>query len=242
MATTETVVATSWLKAHEKLLIVLMILLASSWGFSKYADLRVAQTEARANSAEQALTQAKTQDAQNRATVAQVTQQYAAIVQSLQAQNASLSASLAQRQVSLAVQQRTDASLPLADLANRLKTLGNAPEGSVSVSGSQVTLTQPGAISVTTTLEQVPVLQQDLKDETTIAANGQAELAQANVVITEQTKQVTGLKLTITDEEKACTTQVAAVKAEGRKNSIKWFRRGVLVGIFGGLFAGHYGL
>jgi hypothetical protein len=158
------------------------------------------------------------------------------------AQIASLQVIAAQRQTAVVTQQHVDATLALPELASRLKTLGGAPDGSVLSNGNYVQFTQLGAVAVTQTLETIPMLNANLADAKVLLGTAQAAQAQAQLVIAEQTKQVTGLKLTITDEEKACTTQIAAVKAEGRKNSIKWFRRGVLVGIFGGLFAGHYGL
>jgi hypothetical protein len=171
--------------------------------------------------------------------VAQVTQQYAAIVQTLQAQNASLASSLAQRQASLVVAQKTDTTLALPDLANRLKTIGNAPDGSVSASGGQILLTQPGAVAVTQTLETIPTLQADLKDTTATLQTSEAARTQANTVIADQGTQITGLNLAITDQEKACTLQIKAVKAEARKSKLAWFKRGFITGFISGIFVGH---
>jgi hypothetical protein len=222
--------------------IVAMVLLAGSWGLNHFLNNAAARSETRATAAEAALTAQKSQDAQNASTVAQVTQQYAAIVQTLQAQNASLAASLAQRQAVVVAQQHTDASLPVADLANRLKTIGNAPKGSISVLGSHIEIDQPGAVAITQTLETIPALQADLKDTQGALGATQAAQDKANEVIADQGKQITGLNLTLVDADKACKAQVAAVKAEGRKNSMKWFKRGFGLGFLTGLLGGHYGL
>ena len=248
MATTpETLVAPttlvqSWLQRHERIVIVALVLLAGSWAFSRYADISAARADARANAAEQTLATQKAADAQNQATIAQVTQQYAAIVQSLQAQNSALANAVASRQASVAAQQRTDSTLPLVDLANRLKTLGNAPEGAVLTTGNYVEFTQPGAVAVVQTLETIPALQADLKDETTLAGAAQAAQKQGEVVIADQSKQIDGLNLTLVDADKQCKAQVAEVKAQARKSKSKLFKVGVFVGFLGGLFAGHSGL
>jgi hypothetical protein len=232
----------SWLQNYERIVIVALVLLAGSWGLNHFLNNAAAKAETRANVAEQALATQKTADAQNAATVAQVTQQYAAIVQTLQAQNASLAQAVASRQASLVVQQKADATLALPDLANRLKTLGNAPDGSISVSGGQVVLTQPAAVTVTTTLEQVPVLQADVKDDQIAIGNYEKELGEADTLYKAQTTEITGLNLTITDQAKACTAQVAAVKAESRKKQMSWFKRGFGLGFIAGFFAGHSSL
>lgn len=248
MATTPVTSATlvgetkTWLQAHERLLIVFMVLLAGAWGFSKYADLSAARSDARATAAEQALTAQKTVDAQNAATTASVLAQYQTMVSALSAQNSSLAAAVASRQASVVAQQKTDSTLPLVDLANRLKTLGNAPDASVLVNGNYVEFTQPGAVAVAQTLETIPALQADLRDETALAGATQAAQKQGEVVIADQAKQITGLNLTLVDADKQCKAQVAQVKAQARKSKIKAFKMGVLVGFLGGLFAGHSGL
>lgn len=236
---TPTAVAQTWLQRHERLLIVAMVLLAGAWGFSRYADLSASKAEARATVAEQALTAQKATDAQNASETASVLAQYQAIVQSLQAQNASLAGIAAQRQTAVAAQQQVDSTLPVAELANRLKTLGNAPDGSVAAEGDSVKLTQLGSVAVVQTLETLPVLRADLKDQTFLTSATQDALNKANVVIVDQKKQVDGLNLTLVDADKQCKAQIADVKAQARKSKIKWFKIGFVSGFVTGLWAGH---
>lgn len=247
MATTPVAPATlvaetkTWIQKHERILIVLMVLLAGAWGFSKFADLSASKAEARATVAEQALAAQKVSDAQNAATVAQVTQQYAVIVQSLQAQNASLAAAVASRQTALVAQQKTDATLPLADLSNRLKTLGNAPDGSISPEANSVNITQGGAVAVVQTLETIPALTANLKDTTDALQATRTAETKADELITDQTKQISNLNLTLVDQTKMCTAQISEVKAQARKSKIKFFKLGFVTGFVAGLWAGHAG-
>jgi hypothetical protein len=132
--------------------------------------------------------------------------------------------------------------LPLSDLATRLATLGQAPVTDVSVVGNQIEVTQPGAVAIVQTLETIPALQADLKDTTAILGATQAAKAQADTLIAGQAKEITGLNLQITDADKACKTEIAAVKAEASRSKRKWFIRGFLAGVLGGLWLGHAGL
>jgi len=239
---TLTAEAKTWLQKHERIVIVFLVLLAGAWGFSRYADLAAARTEARATAAEQALTSQKAVDAQNASQTAQVLAQYQAMVQAQSTQIASLAAAAAQRQTVLKQNQATDATLGLPALAGRLQTLGNVPDGQVSTEGNSVKITQSGTVAVVQTLETLPALQADLRDQITLTGAAQAAQKQGEVVIADQTKQIAGLNLTLVDADKQCKAQIAGVKAQGRKNSIKWFRRGFILGFVGGLFAGHAGM
>jgi hypothetical protein len=233
MATTPVVPAApvqSWLQRHERIVIVFLALLVSTWGLGKFLDSRAVATEARAASAEQALSAQKTLDTQNASQTATVLAQYQSMVVALSGQNASLAASAAQRQATLAKDKATDSTLALPVLAVKLQNLGNAPDGTVSTTPNSVNLTQSGAVAVVQTLEEVPVLQATLKDTQTALAASAATQKQGDTVIADQAKQITGLNLTITDQDKACKAQIAAEKAAARKGKWKFFKIGFVSG------------
>jgi hypothetical protein len=234
-ATPVTTVTESWLRVHERIVIVALVLLAGSWGLSRYQDARSASLEARATVAEQALSAQQSQNSQNAAQITALTQQYQQLTQALTAQNASLTASLAARQKAQAAAVATDATLAPADLATRLETLGQAPVGSVTVSGNEIAMTQLGAVAITQTLEAIAPLQANLRDTTATLQTAEATQAKADALIADQTKQIAGLNLAAVDADKVCKAQVAEVKATSRKNSLKWFVRGTVIGFIGGL-------
>jgi hypothetical protein len=91
-------------------------------------------------------------------------------------------------------------------------------------------------------LESVPVLTANLADQTKIAQNYQDELQKSDVLANNLNAQITGLNTLVTDNAKACTAQVAAVKADARKGKIKMFKWGFGLGFIAGLFGGHAGL
>jgi len=235
----------AWLKAHEILVAFVLLLAVGVWGYGRFLDASCSKAEARANTAEQALVAQKAQDAQNAAQILTLTQQYQQLTATLALQNRQLAAALVQRQAVVAHNQASDAAMDLPALANRLKTLGNAPDGTVTASGTQVLLTQPGAVAVTQTLETIPALQGDLTDTKNVLGATQAAKAQADTLIAAQGTQITGLNLAAADQDKACKSEVAAVKSDSRKKQMSWFRRGFFVGVVtgfvGGVFSGHAG-
>jgi hypothetical protein len=233
-AVTQTV-TTSWLKHHERIVIVALVLLAGCWGYGRYAGIAASRAETRATVAEQALSAQQSQNSQNAAQIATLTQQYQQLTQALTVQNASLAASLAARQKAQAAAVATDATLAPADLATRLETLGQAPVGSVTVSGNEIAMTQLGAVAITQTLEAIAPLQANLRDTTATLQTAEATQAKADALIADQTKQIAGLNLAAVDADKVCKAQVAEVKATSRKNSLKWFVRGTVIGFIGGL-------
>ena len=239
-----TIVSTteSWLKSHERIVCLFLILLVAGYGLNRYFDYSAAKADARAVAAEQVAADAKANAAALASQSAVQAQQYQALVTALATQNASLAQSIASRQAALPVQQATDARLPLTDLATRLQTMGNAPVGSVSVIGDKIDLTQLGAVAVTQTLEQVPILSGNLADEIKIAQNKQQELEKSDLLAAGLDAQIVGLNTQLSDQTKACTAQVAAVKADGKKNSAKWFKRGFIVGFVSGLWGHAAGL
>jgi hypothetical protein len=235
----------TWFQKHERLLIVFMALVLGGFclqsGMTKYFDSRAEKAEARAVLAEQAKTQADANAAASLAQTAQVAAQYQAMAQADKALIASLAQAVAQRQAVVVAQQGKDATLPLTELATRLQALGNAPPGSVTIPATpanSVNLTQPAAVAVTQTLELVPVLQADLKDETTIASTTQGELNKANELIASQGITITDLGVKIVKDDAACTADKNVLKADAKKNNIKWFKRGLYVGFAGGFIIG----
>ena len=226
----------SWLQKHERIVIVFLVLLAATWIGNRWIDAKAAATSQAAAVAAQQLKEQEAKDAAITAQVAQLSSQYQALVTQVTAQNAQLAASMANRTVVLQQQQAADKTMPLPDLGARWATLAGVDRSELSANTTGITVTDTAARATVDKLEQVPVLTQNLKDETTVATNTQQELASANGVIAGQNQQIAGLQLTITDDDKACKAQVAAEKAEANKSKRKWFISGALAGA-GGIIA-----
>lgn len=243
MATTTTTtptgvtsVTTSWLKQHETLLIVVLVLVFGVFGLSKLYNVESARADAKNAAAQQQLVDAKANAATAAATAAQVQAQYVTLVQALAAQNTSLRASIGQRTATRAVQKTKDAALPVQGVADNWNAIAGTL---VTPAGDNIIVSSTDAHKTLDVLRSVPTLQGNLADETTIAANTQQELNGADKDIAALNTQVTALNTQIVTADNACKTQVAAAKADGKKNAAKWFKRGLLVGFVSGIFLGH---
>ncbi len=76
----------------------------------------------------------------------------------------------------------------------------------------------------------MPTLKADLKDTQEMAANKDKEIASANQLIGGLRQQVSALNIEITDNKKACSTQISAIKAKARHSKLSWFARGLATG------------
>jgi len=231
--------AQSWLQKHERIIIVLIICTLGAWGIQRYFDHGAEVASAHATVAEAKAATADATAAKDEATLAQVNQQYLAMLQTLTAQNQQLATALSARQAQVVVQQKVDTTLAPAALADRISTLANAPSGTITLDGANISLARPGAVAVAQSLELIPVLQANLKDETQIAVNTQTALNKSDGVISDYRQQVLDLNTARTADATACKAEIAQVKATSRKNNLKWFKRGLFVGFLGGIWAGH---
>lgn len=220
----------TWFQKHERMVIVALVLLVTTFLGHRTLSFLSERAEARATIAEQALSSQKTTDAQLAANTSTITAQYQAMVQQLIAQNTALASAVTARQGALQVQKGTDALLAPSGLVQRLSSLAAAPPESVLAVGDTVVLTQPGAVAVAQTLEEVPVLQANLNDINQINVNLTKETTSCTNLVAAQAAQVTGLKTELLDQTTVSKAELAKVKAEGRKSKLRWFGLGFMAG------------
>lgn len=219
----------TFLLDHERLIIVLVVAAFLVWGYGKYADIRaqhdsVVLQQAKLASEEQAkVVQAQAQQ------VAQDKAELEALSAKLEAQNAQLAQANITLANALANQKKTDATLPLPELAKRWDVL--VPDANpVATPTGQVQLSPAGAVATVQALEEVPALKDELKNETQLKLNDDLIVAQQNKNIFDLGTQITGLQKLDVDHQTQCTAQIAVVKAEARKGKIKWFKIGFITG------------
>jgi multidrug efflux pump subunit AcrA (membrane-fusion protein) len=236
MADTPVVRAETWLRQHERLIIVALVLAVGAFGLNKYFDVSAARRDARAVAAEQVAADAKANAAQAAITASQTQAQYTALVQALAAQNASLASSIAQRTASQTARATTNATLPVAGVAERWNVIAGTL---VTPSGDTIVVSSTDAHKTLDMLESVPVLQANLTDETKIAGNYLAEVQKSDTLVNSLNYEVTSWKTLVDTNATACKAEVAAAKADGNKGKAKWFKIGFVTGFLSGLWAGH---
>jgi hypothetical protein len=235
----------TFLLDHEKLLIVLIAAVVLWWGYGKYAQIRLdhdnaalqqqklvvaAQVQQNAALAVQAQKDA-VQAAQDKAALQALSDKIAAQNQQLVAANTALATALTK-------QQHTDASLPVPDLVNRWAQLapGTNFTGAIG-SGNNVAVTPSNALATVQQLEKVPVLTQQLANETTLKTNDDQLIVSQNKSIFDLNTEVGGLNASLvgafkldTDHQAQCVDQIKVVKDEARKSKRRWFTAGFILG------------
>lgn len=220
----------NWLQKHERVVIVALILIALLFGGNRYLNYAAAKDHDSAVVAVQQLDAQKKINDQLAAESDRTSKEYLALVAQLQQQNDQLAKAVANRNTGLAKQQATDKTLPLPDLAKHWQALTGISDKDMSASSSGITVDDAAAIQTVVLLEEIPVLQDNLKDETTVANNNQSQLTAANKVISGLNAQVSGLNAQAKDSDVACKAQVADAKADARKSKRNWFLRGMAAG------------
>jgi hypothetical protein len=221
----------TYLKAHEHLLIVLVLVVLSWFALGKVQSVLAAHDNA---NLAQAKVTAAVQQEKNDALAKQIAQQaaeYKALADKVNAQNAALEQANVNLANALIKQQRTDASLPPSELANRWTVL--VPQAKPVVTPTGIAVDTPSAVATVQALEETPALRAQLSNERTQLENAQKLIVDEGTQIATLNTLVTGKDALLADDAKVCSAQVAVVKADARKSKRKWFIVGVVVGWVG---------
>src|ERR1700689_4291 len=221
-------------KAHEKLLLAVFCLGTILFIGNKALNTSYDAAVAREKSAEQTLADQKEANDKLAVQNQQAAAQYQVLSGQVSADNKRLTSEISQLSQTLAARQKTDAALPLPDLAARWEFL----IGTTGVTSTENgLLSSPSASRATVSnLESLPVLRQQLSDETEISSGKDKQITSMNAVVTGLSDQINGLNVQLTDSTKACQAEVAVA----RKSKWKYFKAGAVVGFIGGLVTGHY--
>ena len=218
-----------YLKAHERLILALVAAGVLWVAIGKIDTLIQHHDDANLKQAQVIAAQDASKNAAIAAQVASDKAAFDALQTKLQAEDAALVQANVALATALTKQQKIDATLPPTDLVARWNTL--VPSANVTVSTNGETLPNSGAVATVQQLEIIPVQQEEIINEQTLVANGNAlAVAQAKQV-TDLTAQVTGLKLQSIDDAKVCQAQIAVVKADARKSKRRYFIAGFVAGI-----------
>lgn len=229
--------ASNFFEKHEKLIIVLVLLVAITVGFSHVTDWLDRRADKANNVAQAALLEQVEANKKLAAAAEEAVERYKELADRLTAENKSLRTSQVQRQVVTQQQQATDRTLPPDQLAKRWVSLVPAISEVETVipteNGYQVTTL--AAVETVVLLETIPTLQQDLKDDEKIIANKDEQIAGLETVNLTAAEQLEGLKAEIVKQDTACKTQVDLVKADARKSKLRYLKIGTILGTIAGV-------
>jgi len=220
--------AVSWLKQHERIILVVLGLAVALWLGNKWLNYSSKNDDAKLTAAQQVLTTQQQQNQQLAQKIDTETQQYVSLSTQLAAQNQQLLAVIAQRNQATTVQQQKDQVLPLSDLGARWHLL--VPQGTVSNTPSGLLADESASRATVSQLEEVPTLQQNFADDEKIIQSKNQQLDSSTSLNSDYKKQVDGLNLQLTDADRVCNDKIKSVTAKGRKSKLKWFLTGLGIG------------
>jgi hypothetical protein len=221
----------TYVKAHEKLLLALVAGLVLWFGIGKIDTLIQHHDSAALVQAQATLQSQQSKDAALATQATAQAAQFQALATKVDAENAALVNANATLAAALTKQQKTDAGLPPTELAKRWDML--VPTASATVVTGGILLPNDGAVATVQSLEQIPTLTQELTNETTQLANAQSLVTAEGQQVTTLNTEVSGLHLEIVDSQKVCQAQIAEVKAADRKSKRRWFLTGLVLGFLG---------
>ena len=222
-------VVSTFLKAHETLIIILVLAVVTFFGYSKAINYLSAHDALINNKAQVTLQAQIDANKQSADTTAQLVSRYSDLVTELIASNAKIAAAQTQRAQVTQKQQAVDKTLPPPELAARWNTLLKMPSG-VSPDANGYTATPDAAVATVTQLELVPQLQADLAGQQMLTSNGLQQIGGLTAINNSQAAEIAGLGTQIQDQTKACVAQVNSIKAAARKSKLHWFEFGFVTG------------
>jgi len=229
----------TWLQKHETIVIVAIVLMAGTFLGNKWLNYEGAQKDAKVA----ALTAIVAEDKQTVANLAlqaaQAQATYQTTLDAITKQNASLAQANAQELAVLTKNQTVDKTLPLPDLAKRIETLAPGAQDGITATTNGLVMSDTASRSVASTLEQVPVLEDELKNETQVAANNKSALDAASTVIVDKTAQIGGLNKELTDQQAHEKAVIAADNVKIKKAWRSGFKWGFGLGFAAGAYVGH---
>lgn len=211
--------ASTYIKTHERLLIVILVVALLGWVSNKglniyegYEQNKLTSLQAQLDGTKQQAAAAQ-QSAQDAKTAAQVTAQQAnqdkaasaAMISALSQQNANLSNQILQRGKQTQQQQAVDLSASIPELGARFKALVpnvNPADVAVAADGKTVTIGQDTAEKTIAQLELVPSLQADNSDLTQQVKNGQDMLSSSQKALGSQSDLTTAQQKVIDAQDK----------------------------------------
>lgn len=206
----------TWLQAHERLIIVFLVLLVGGWLGNHWLNIS-AENAKTAFAAQQQVAAAATLQASEAAKTYQVA------IDALSKQITALDVAMTQRQTVLVKQQAQTATLPSDQLVTLWQGLiPGINKGSITPTGDGGYKVDGGpAIDTVNQLEEVPVLRANLSDETKLADDTHKTLDVCTALTDRQ-------KTEIAEDKKTCDAQTASLKADARKSKRNWFVAGLV--------------
>lgn len=220
----------TWFRAHERLLIIALVLFVTAWGFNKYLDHDAMVRHDQAVVAQQTL---KQQDAANKQLAAQIAElqkenddKYVMLVQELNTLQANMDKRDAAAKAKIVdVQKPKTPPQAVADLSSAYQL----PVPIVPTDTGAVVATEDLQLFTETKIE-ADTAKADLQDTQKELVDTKDALQSSQTLVSGLQEQVTGLNEARKEDDAAHKAEVKELKAEARKSKRNWFIAGYVAG------------
>jgi hypothetical protein len=215
----------AWIKAHEKLIIIGVLVLFSIHVYDSARTAWIDHDKRQADVATQVAAASSLQSAQ-------VQEQLADLKKQVQATDASLKASMAQRIIDVQKQKASDDALAGQELANRLQALLHVtpPDVTWSPVNGNLVFTPPAAHAVADAVDDKNKLTADNADL-------QTRLTGQESVVAKQNDAIVSGNLALADEKTSHEKDITLLKAQMHGQYTKGLKHGIIIGSLGTIAA-----
>lgn len=220
----------TWIKAHERLLFVLILAALGWYGWHTYMSYREHELAVNADLKQKELVNAKEAANQAANLVRDSTAKSAAIDTSAAQAIAALQAQIANLSRELAARQKSDAALTDAKLASRWASLtGLGATDLLPQAGGGLAVTHAAAVATVQKLEEVPALKAQVDSQQLMLNQRSSQLKAKNDLIISMKDEADKLKVALAKAEPACDSrvQLAVQQQKGKDSKGNWVWRGV---------------
>lgn len=236
----------TWIQRHERIVVIAMVLIAGSFGFSKWLDKSAMDATSKAAVAQQVAAVQHDADLKIAAAVAQQTTLFNQERQAREQEMASLVAAIASRDAASNNRVKNvlapkETPAVLADLWAAYSDVDGFDPAPITPDG-KIAFSVPVVQQFTATRLKLDTVTADLADTKKELDVTQQGLVGATALVTSLQGQVTGLQTELKTQGAASQAEIALVKAKARKSKMSWFKGGFVLGFVSGLFVGHAAL
>jgi hypothetical protein len=231
-----------WFESHERLIIILMVLVAGSFGLSKWLDKSAMDAASKAAVAQQVAAVQHDADQKIAAAIAQQTSLFNQMQQAHEQEMASLVAAVASRDAASTTKIKTvlepkSITDVLADLAHAYTHINFDP--TAITQDGKLAFALPVVQQFTATKIEDETAKADLTDTKKELDSTVTSLGSCTTLVGSLQTQVTGLQKEIVLDKDEYEKNTKSLRVEARKKQWGWFRVGFGLGYISGVITGH---
>lgn len=219
-----------FIKAHERLILVLVGLVILYIGYSKWVSHKDQTDHDRMVVAHEQVQVDGQAALQAAGQVQQLTQANARLQQKIDLLQSEVTDAISNRDTQTKDRITHESTEPLGELATRWTTLVKAPTGTITPSGSSILVSDVGSRLTTEALERGNTAESDYSDLQKLDAGKDEQIRSLNQLVDSETNSARAQQVLLAAQLADYKTNLQVAKDDGKKNGRKSFWRGLAIG------------